>query len=174
MPPEVIRPAGSEDAVALAALGTRTFVETYAALNTPENMAAHVAATFSPARQRDEIEAADTFILVSERAHDLIAYAHVTRRAAPSAVGDAGALEIKRFYVDRVWHGLGVAQRLMTETLRMAASRGAATVWLTVWDQNPRAIAFYRKAGFIDGGVHPFRLGNELQTDILMIRGTTP
>jgi ribosomal protein S18 acetylase RimI-like enzyme len=164
-----IRYAIPDDAAALAALGARTFQDTYAAFNTAENMTLHLTSAFSPEQQRAEIEDPNGFILVAQ-AEALIAYAQVTREIVPPDVGDAHALEIKRFYVDRSWHGLGVAQRLMTETFKAAAERGAATVWLTVWDQNPRAIAFYRKVGFRDAGIHPFQLGSELQSDILMVK----
>jgi ribosomal protein S18 acetylase RimI-like enzyme len=167
---ETIRYAVPDDAAALASLGARTFRDTYAAFNTAENMALHVASTFSPEQQRVEIEDPKGFILVAH-APELVAYAQVTREIVPPAVGDAHALEIKRFYVDRAWHGLGVAQRLMTQTFQAAAERGASIVWLTVWDQNPRAIAFYHKVGFADAGIFPFQLGNELQNDILMVKG---
>jgi ribosomal protein S18 acetylase RimI-like enzyme len=172
MPQETIRYAIPDDAAALSALATRTFHDTYAAFNTPENMAAHLAATFTPDRQRIEIETPGTFIVLAQHEQALIAYAHVVSTIVPPPVGDAHALEIKRFYVDRAWHGCGVAQRLMTKTIASAAERGAATVWLTVWDQNPRAIAFYRKVGFRDVGLYPFRLGTDVQTDLLMIRET--
>jgi diamine N-acetyltransferase len=174
MPDATIRLAVAADAAPLSVLGARTFTDTYAAFNTPEDMAAHLAATFSPEHQRDEIEAGGGFILLAQQDRELIAYAHVVRDIVPPQVGDAQALEIKRFYVDRAWHGCGVAQRLMTKTIQSAAERGAATVWLTVWNHNPRAIAFYRKVGFRDVGEYPFRLGNDIQTDILMARETTP
>lgn len=170
---EIIRYAVPDDAATLAALAERTFRDTYAAFNTPENMTAHLAATFSPERQRIEIETPGTFIVLAEREQALVAYAHVVRTIAPPQVGDTRALEIKRFYVDRAWHGCGVAQRLMTKTIATAAERGAATVWLSVWSENPRAIAFYRKVGFRDVGLYPFRLGDDVQTDYLMIRETT-
>ena len=166
----IIRYAVAEDAVALSALGAQTFQDTYAAFNTAENMAMHLAAAFSPERQRAEIEAPRGFILVAQAVDALIGYATVAHEIVPPAVGDIHALEIKRFYVDRAWHGLGVAQRLMTSTFRAAAQRGAATVWLTVWDRNPRAIAFYRKVGFSDAGTIPFRLGDEVQNDFLMVK----
>lgn len=169
MTEETIRYAVPGDADALAALGAKTFRDTYAAFNTPENMALHIAAAFSPDLQRAEIQESSGFILVAQ-APELIGYAQVTREIVPPAVGDTRALEIKRFYVDRAWHGLGVAQRLMNATFAAAAQHGAATIWLSVWDQNPRAIAFYRKVGFTDAGLIPFRLGTEMQTDFLMVK----
>ena len=41
-------------------------------------------------------------------------------------------------------------------------------VWLGVWEQNPRAIRFYEKNGFVPFDTHVFILGEDKQTDILM------
>ncbi len=165
-----IRYATPADADALSALSAKTFRDTYAAHNTDENMKLHIEATFTPEQLRAEIENPSGFVLVAEDGNALVAYATVTREIVPPAVGDDRALELKRFYVDRAWHGLGVAQRLMAETCKAAAERGAATIWLTVWAQNPRAITFYRKVGFTDAGLIPFQLGNDEQTDFLMVK----
>jgi ribosomal protein S18 acetylase RimI-like enzyme len=63
-----------------------------------------------------------------------------------------------------------VAHALMTAALAAAVERGAETIWLGVWERNPRAIAFYRKWGFEDVGSHDFLLGNDRQIDRLMVR----
>ena len=60
--------------------------------------------------------------------------------------------------------------------LRMRWSGGFAeaekhncdTIWLGVWEFNPRAQAFYRKHGFYEVGKHIFQLGADAQTDVLM------
>ena len=67
--------------------------------------------------------------------------------------------------VDAPWHGKGIAHALMDASLDEAAHRGAATVWLGVWERNARAIRFYGKRGFHDIGVQPFKLGSDLQHD---------
>jgi ribosomal protein S18 acetylase RimI-like enzyme len=51
-----------------------------------------------------------------------------------------------------------------------AAAARARTIWLGVWEHNPRAIAFYLKCGFVDVGRHPFQLGRDVQTDRIMSR----
>jgi ribosomal protein S18 acetylase RimI-like enzyme len=58
----------------------------------------------------------------------------------------------------------------MTAVLEAAVRRGAATLWLGVWERNPRAQAFYRKYGFVDVGAHTFILGSDHQIDRLMAR----
>ena len=79
-------------------------------------------------------------------------------------------MELERFYVAREWHGLGLAQLLMTRVIAVASQAGAAALWLGVWERNARAIAFYRKFGFIDVGPMSFMLGSDLQTDRIMCR----
>ena len=46
----------------------------------------------------------------------------------------------------------------------------ADRIVLAVWENNPRAIAFYRKCGFTVTGAQPFVLGTEVQTDYVMTR----
>jgi diamine N-acetyltransferase len=70
--------------------------------------------------------------------------------------------------VERAWHGRGVAQTLMEATIEAAAARGTGTIWLSVWERNHRAQAFYRKRGFEDRGERAFILGNDRQTDRVM------
>ena len=79
-------------------------------------------------------------------------------------------MELKRLYVVRAWQGQGVAQALMDAALDAARARDAQTLWLGVWERNPRAVAFYRKYGFTRVGEHAFVLGGDRQTDWLLAR----
>jgi ribosomal protein S18 acetylase RimI-like enzyme len=166
-----IRRAVPADAPALAALGERTFRETFGASNRPEDLAAHVAATYGADLQAGElVDPGRTTLLVATGAEELIAYAQLRAGEAPACVTGPAPIELLRFYVDQRWHGRGVAAALMAATLEAAAERGAATLWLGVWERNPRAIAFYRKLDFRDLGSHEFVLGTDAQTDRIMAR----
>jgi ribosomal protein S18 acetylase RimI-like enzyme len=77
-------------------------------------------------------------------------------------------VELGRFYVDGSWHGRGLAPRLMAVVRDAARGLGGRTLWLAVWEHNPRAIAFYGKCGFRDVGAQTFVLGADLQTDRVM------
>jgi diamine N-acetyltransferase len=100
----------------------------------------------------------------------LAGYSHLATNEAPGSVNGPDPLELKRFYVDRSWQGTGLAQLLMRATLDAAIAAGARTLWLGVWEHNPRAIAFYRKFGFVDAGTHAFMLGRDRQTDLIMTK----
>jgi ribosomal protein S18 acetylase RimI-like enzyme len=63
------------------------------------------------------------------------------------------------------WHGLGVADRLMSWALATAASDQAPEVYLTVFDHNERAKRFYRRYGFAEVGRCTFALGDRIDDD---------
>lgn len=166
----VIRAARLPDAAWLATLAERTFRETYGAHNTPENMEHYVAEHFGSARQAAELREGRMTTLVAEVDGEPAGYAQLGQRPAPASVTGGAPLEIVRFYVDRPWHGRGVAQQLMEAAVNTARAAGARTLWLGVWERNPRAIAFYRKCGFQDVGTQTFVLGADHQRDLVLTR----
>lgn len=171
-PPETlrIRRATLADAAALADLGARTFHDTFAADNRPEDMALHLETAFGVPQQSAELSSPDYVTLVGELDGVMAAFAQVRRKAAPACVTGPAPVELHRFYVDRPWHGAGVAGALMAQSLEVARELGGRTVWLSVWERNPRAIAFYTKHGFRRSGTTEFWVGPDCQTDHVLAR----
>jgi GNAT superfamily N-acetyltransferase len=166
----VIRRADPADAAALAELATRIFIDTYGAYNNEDDLAAYLAETYSASLQEKEIADPDIVTLIAEEDGQLAAFAQVRRQPPPECVTEAVSVEIWRFYVDRSWHGRGLAQRLMAGAFDAARELGTEKrVWLGVWERNPRAIAFYEKCGFKDVGPKSFLIGEDLQTDRVLI-----
>jgi diamine N-acetyltransferase len=165
-----IRRAEPGDAAALAAFAARTFREAFEPDNTPENMALYLAGNFGPELQAGELRDPGVLTLLAEDGRRLAGYSQLRDGSPPDCVRGPSALEIRRFYVDRSWHGRGIAQALMMASLEAAGARGARTAWLAVWERNLRAQAFYRKCGFEDCGAVDFLLGHDRQTDRVMVR----
>jgi ribosomal protein S18 acetylase RimI-like enzyme len=163
-----IRRAVPGDAAALAELGARTFRDAFEADNTPEDMALYLASSYGPELQSAELRNAGIVTLLAEDETRLAGYSQLREGPAPDCVDDPRPIELWRFYVERTWQGRGVAQMLMAATIEAAAARGAGTVWLSVWERNHRAQAFYRKSGFQDRGEKAFILGTDRQTDRVM------
>lgn len=165
-----IRTAGPADAIWLAELAERTFRETFAGVNTPDDMELHCKANFGGAIQAAEISNPEMATLLCEDAGGLVAFAQLGWGKAPPCVTALRPGEIKRLYVDAPWHGRGVAQDLMSACIDLFRRRRSDVAWLGVWERNPRAIAFYRKVGFAEVGEQRFQLGTDLQRDIVMAR----
>lgn len=164
----IIRRAVPADAIALAAFAARTFSDTFAGDNQPAHMREYLAGAFGERQQAAEIKHPLMTTLLAERAGTLRGFAQIHRGNVPAAVGARAAIELHRLYLDHADHGSGLAQSLMTELRAVAAGLGAEHLWLSVWERNARAIAFYRRQGFIDVGETFFMLGPDRQTDRLM------
>lgn len=165
-----IRAATLADVDALTAFGARSFYESFAADNTPEDMEKHLASAWRPELQRAEIEdpSLDTILAVSNG--QLAGFAMVRDRQEPPDVTATRPVELWRFYVDRSWQGRGLARALMSAVEERARARGGRELWLGVWERNARAVAFYRKCGFEVVGKKIFVVGSDPQTDHVMMR----
>lgn len=165
-----LRRAQPADAADLAQFAERTFRDAFADSNSALDMDLHCAERFGPEVQRREIEDGNCLIMLAEVDGELAGFSQVMLRSSQACVPGERASELFRLYVDSCWHGHGVAQALMDAALTAAMRQASEYLWLGVWEENPRAIAFYRKYGFDVVGDHSFRFGSEMQKDLIMLR----
>jgi len=168
--PITTRRATDADAAPVAALAERTFREAYAAVTAPADLERHIAGSFGEARQRAELTDPAITLLLAEADGRPIGYAQLREGTAPQCVQGPRPLQLWRCYVTEAWHGRGAAQALMDAGQAEAEARGAGTLWLSVWERNARARAFYRKSGFQDVGEAIFQVGEDRQRDRVMAR----
>ncbi|HEU5217422.1 MAG TPA: GNAT family N-acetyltransferase [Gemmatimonadales bacterium] len=169
MPTLPIRRGTPADAPALARFAARTFEETFAAANDPAHLAQHLATAYGIPQQERELSDPASLTLLVESNGALAGYAQVRRHPAPPCVTGPAPVELARFYVDQPWQGRGLARDLMDAVRPAAQELGGRTLWLGVWERNPRAIAFYGKCGFSDAGSTHFMVGPDRQTDRVMV-----
>lgn len=165
-----IRRATAADAEALAEFGARTFFETFAVDNTPEDMRLHLESAWRPELQRGEILDGSMDTLLACAGEDLAGFAQLRAGNAPACIATRQPVELLRFYVDKPWQGRGLAAALMQAVEKQARARGARELWLGVFERNERAQAFYRKCGFRKVGTQIFVVGTDPQTDHVMLR----
>ncbi len=165
-----IRQATAVDTELLSTLGAQTFSDTFGPDNTPEDLAAYLAASFSPIQIASELSDPQAVFFIAELHGQTVGYAKILSGHTPPEVTAPNPIELVRIYSTREFLGRGVGAALMQACLRHAADLGFATIWLGVWERNLRAQAFYRKWGFSVAGTHSFLLGADLQTDYIMQR----
>lgn len=172
MPEPVVsmRTAGPLDADLLAEIGARAFRHTFARDNTPEDMAAYLAAAFGPALQAAELADPGTTFLIADIGRETVGYARLVRAPAPECIPAGRPIEIRRIYAAEAWLGRGIGAALMRACLAEAERQQCEVIWLDVWERNERAIAFYRRWGFVQVGTQAFVLGSDVQHDLLMAR----
>jgi GNAT superfamily N-acetyltransferase len=163
-----IRYGTTGDAKMLSEFGARTFYDTFAKDNTPENIDAYLKRSFSPEIQFNELSQPDVVFLIAEMEGNPTGYAQLILNSKDEAIKRIKPLEIRRIYASQEYLGKGVGKELMQATIKEARQRGCDCVWLGVWEKNQRAIDFYKKWGFREVGTHIFSVGDDPQNDFVM------
>jgi len=149
-------------------LGARTFYDTFAKDNTPENIDAYLKKSFSPEIQFNELSQPDIIFLIAEFEDMPIGYAQLMINSKDESIRSTQPLEIRRIYASQEYLGKGVGKELMQAITSEAKLRGCDCIWLGVWEKNQRAIDFYEKWGFREVGTHIFSVGDDPQNDFVM------
>ena len=154
----------------LQIIGRETFSETFSSSNTKENIAKYLADGFSIEKLTEELNNEHSEFYFAVIDDKVVGYLKLNFGSSQSEIQDSISLEIERIYVLQQYHGKKVGQVLYEKAMQVAEDKKVDYVWLGVWEENPRAIRFYQKNGFVEFDKHIFRLGDDEQTDIMMKR----
>ena len=156
-----------EDAATLSVLGRQTFFDTFTGTCTEEDMQQFLEEYFNVEQVKKELANENDFFFLAEVNGVAAGYLRLMEDYSLfELMKKWKALELKRIYVDKNFHGKGIAQQLINFVESFARDNKYEVVWLGVWEHNLRAKRFYEKSGFTDSGhTHGFPIGNTPQTD---------
>lgn len=157
-----------DEILQLQEIGKQTFYETFSDSNTEENMKSYLENGFSIDKITAELNDENTEFYFAKIGKKIIGYLKLNFGKSQTELKDDKALEIERIYVLKEFHGKKVGQILYDKAIEIAKQKKSDYVWLGVWEENPRAINFYKKNGFVEFDKHIFKLGDDEQTDIMM------
>jgi ribosomal protein S18 acetylase RimI-like enzyme len=163
-----ITKANSGDLAVIQQVGRETFFETFVQSNTEADMKKYLEESFNDEKVRTELANPDSLFFIAWEEGNPVGYLKVNTGNAQTDLQDDSSLEIERIYVKSAYHGKSVGNLLYAKALAVAQSLKKSSIWLGVWEENPRAIRFYEKNGFVAFDKHLFMLGDDEQTDILM------
>ncbi len=163
-----IRKVTLDDIAQLQKIGRQTFQETFSASNSEENMKNYLEEGFSEEKLTAELKDENSEFYFAILDDEVIGYLKLNFGQSQTELQDNKALEIERIYVSKEYHGKKVGQLLYDQAIQIAKQRDSDYVWLGVWEENPKAIRFYKKNGFVAFDKHIFKLGDDEQTDIMM------
>ena len=164
----MIEMAQSTDVNTIRDLSIATFAETFASLNTEEDMEQYNERHFSTDELQREIDNPDSTFVVAKVDGVPAGYMKVNVGDAQTEEMLGNRMEVQRLYILRQYKRNGLGARFMHTAFDMARAQGKSVIWLGVWEHNDAAIAFYKRMGFVQFGSHDFVLGEDRQTDLLM------
>jgi len=169
-----ITPAMLDDAAALADIAATVFPLSCPPDTAAADLQAYIDTELTPARFRQHLTDPSKLILTAREAGALAGYLMLSQSTAPAAVGSVRPIELQRLYVLPPFHGMGVADALVSQALAVARTMERDTIWLSVSQLNPRGLAFYAKQGFHKVGEQQFLVGQDPQDDDILVLPTGP
>jgi len=164
----IIVPASPQQVSALVSLSRETFYETFAPSNSEENMQQYLENNLTEDKLGSEMSNSNSVFYIAFEGETAIGYLKLNEGEAQTELQNEDSLEIERIYVKSEYHGKKVGQMLYDKAVEAAREKNKSSLWLGVWEENPKAIRFYEKNGFTAFGKHIFRMGTDEQTDIMM------
>jgi ribosomal protein S18 acetylase RimI-like enzyme len=164
----VIRRVNPDDVAILQEIGRQTFSETFSSVNTGENMIKYLSDRFSIENLSHELSNSDSEFYFALAGNRVTGYLKINTGKAQTEIQESKSLEIERIYVLKEFQGKKIGQALYEKALKIAKDKQAVFIWLGVWENNLRALSFYRKNGFVEFGSHIFILGDSRQKDFMM------
>jgi len=152
----------------LQKLSKQTFFESFSSGNTEENIQKYLDEAFSVSRLTEELNDNNVVFYFAILEDQVIAYLKLNFGPSQTELQCDRAVEIERIYVLNAFQGKSFGQALFGKATEIAREKGADYVWLGVWEENLKAINFYKKNGFVVFDKHLFKLGDDVQTDLMM------
>jgi ribosomal protein S18 acetylase RimI-like enzyme len=163
------RTPGPADAAPLAEMARDAFLETFGPLYAPGDLDSFLETTFGPTGLPAQVsDPAYTIRIAVDAAGSIAGFAKLAAMGQP-VDHPPGSIELKQLYVLKRYHGAGVGPALMDWAIGVARSRSAPALYLSVYAENWRALAFYRRIGFVQVGTAPFVVGDKIDIDPVMM-----
>ena len=165
-----IRHADAQDVAQLSALARKTYSETFGDSFSDEELMEVLETTRSESYFSQAMEQ-DTILVAVDYKGDLIAYIQICDVTLSFDIATTKDQQLNALYVHSDWQGRGVGKSLMDAALSHPRLQTAENVYLTVWDENPRALGLYHRFGFKIVGEEKVMAGSEVVgSDLVMMR----
>lgn len=163
-----IRKATIDDAHILAELGGTTFYDTFRSFHTEEDMQQYIKKAYSVELMNENLskDSIQYFIVFDDEKP--IGYVKLIKNVTHDKLTTEKNIELEKIYVLKNYFDKKVGKELMTEAINYSRENNFETLFLGVWQENARAIAFYKKFGFETFTLRTFQLGKTLCDDFLM------
>jgi diamine N-acetyltransferase len=168
-----IQKATISDTKSILIFAKNTFEATYKHLNEPVFFDQYVEKNFTEEAFEKDLSDREVEYWIIKENEAIVAYIKLNINRLHDAEmiihETSGSMsEVERIYVDESQKGKGLGKILIEKAIERAVFYKNDWLWLGVWEENPKALAFYKHLGFEIFGNHAFYMGDDRQDDFLM------
>lgn len=162
-----VKKASLNDASLLADIGSTTFYDTFHSFHTKEDMEEYLQTAYSLSTIQKYLQDPTIYYAIAYHQETPVGYLKL-KFASTHSLLKGKQVELEKIYVVHAEFGKGAGKLLIDHALELALENKCDTMFLGVWEENHRAVAFYKKYGFEVFTTRTFQLGQNLCDDFLM------
>lgn len=156
------------DNVKLQDIARQTCIEAFSVDNSEDNMQKYLDESFTAEKFTEELNNPDSEFYLAYKGGKAIGYLKINMCSAQTEQQECNSMEVQRIYILKEFYGKQAGQNLFNKAREIAKLKNVEFIWLGVWENNSRAVSFYKKNGFVKFSQHAFKFGDDIQTDIMM------
>ena len=153
-----ITKATQKDAAILSKLSVAAFLPAHGHSASKEIIDAYIAANFSEENFKAELSNPKFQYHLLYYKDAIAGFSKIAFNTENRHIKAKNSSKMERLYLLKEFYNLGLGKELMHFNIALAKQHKQASIWLFVWVENTKAIAFYKKTGFKNVGAHDFVL----------------
>ncbi|MFH1876540.1 MAG: GNAT family N-acetyltransferase [Candidatus Omnitrophota bacterium] len=165
----LIRPAKKEDSAILANLGTQTFSNAYSHILPARDLNDYLQKEFNTHKLSKDIIDPVNLFFIAFISREPCGYIKLTPSSVPKNIAVKKPIELERLYITNNYQEQGLGAALLDTGLSSATNKGYKACWLKVWENNRKAISFYKRKGFSQVSNDSYKVGTVCRNVILMV-----
>lgn len=190
-PAITLRHAKPSDAASISQIGAYTFGTTFGYSMPPADLKAYLDSSYSIEATTKDISDPNKDMVVATitppqsqpqsqtstpgptEEDTVVGFALLTRGTTEPCLSTYSSdtiIELQRLYIHPQHQGLGAGNLLARELESLARRLRYKYMWLGVWEENFKAQKVYGKLGYKRVGEHEFVMGEEIQTDWILVK----
>jgi ribosomal protein S18 acetylase RimI-like enzyme len=163
-----MRETTAADAELMARIGRETFDETWNSYYKPEVLNKFLQQNYSVEQIAKDLSDPLFLHFIAFVGEEAAGFVKLSRQQTLGDWINDRCIEICRIYVYKKFHDQKIGKLLMEKSIEVAEKENMDTVVLGVWENNHRAVNFYRRFGFEPIGSHIFYVAEQADTDLVM------
>lgn len=157
-----VRIANDSDATKIAMLGRITFRETFGHLFRDKNdLLTYLDKTFSVAKIKNGFKNLNNIFLIAFVDNLPVGYAKLKLNSESEFINSKNVCQLQKIYVLKEFLSMRIGLQLQNLLIEKAKENNFDIIWLSVLDENYKAINFYKKNDFKTIGGYYFTIGQE-------------
>jgi len=153
--------ATEDDAEQLSELSNLTFLESHGHSAAAVDINNFIENKYNPASLKNELKDVKNIFYTLYYNNKIAGFSKIILNYPDTNCNITNVAKLERIYLLKEFYNLHLGQQLLDFNIKLLKENSQTGVWLFVWQENERAIHFYKKNGFVVIGEFEYKISEK-------------